>query len=147
MVDFLDFSRHHEFSYVLVVLALLGISFAMEQVRRRYVRKSELDGWIRMALKVRESKTHSVLRVDCGDAFSSSKPLSAVETRQQILSGKMNPRTNIAQIAQKCRMYGRSPDGVNAVTVEMYDEVSVAAKKCGGHLISYTLMICWDYSS
>jgi hypothetical protein len=117
---------HAEISWIVMLVAMLGATYVMEQVRSRWARKVELDGWVRQALKDRESQMHQVLTLDEDhiDTTEEFLLLSAAETRERILSGKLDPQQNIRDVAKRCRTYGRAVEGANAVTVEMYDEVS-----------------------
>lgn len=120
----------HDFYWVVVFFAMLGATIAMEQIRKRWARHVELEGWIKMALKERDSTVHVVLGLRNIDDGTTTKVLSAAETREGISSGKLDPRKNIEQLAKRCRNYGRAAEGANAVTVELYDEVCQYGKIC-----------------
>mmetsp|Transcript_10451 Transcript_10451/g.19049 ORF Transcript_10451/g.19049 Transcript_10451/m.19049 type:complete len:572 (+) Transcript_10451:335-2050(+) len=93
-------------------------------------RKQELSKWAKAAVTKRDEKEHSCLLLHDenadGDSVASSK--SAVETQQLVASGKLNAADHLVQLAKRCRKYGRSDGGVNAITEEFYDEAYEVAK-------------------
>jgi Asp-tRNA(Asn)/Glu-tRNA(Gln) amidotransferase A subunit family amidase len=47
---------------------------------------------------------------------------SAAETTQKIQTNRLDMCENVANLARRCRKYGRDENGCNAITEEMYDE-------------------------
>lgn len=111
----------------LLVTILLGTTYYMRTLQRQWLRRLELDGWIALARKQRDTQVHKVLTMPAPQTKNTSAWLTAAETRNQILAGKLRATDHMVTMAQKCRTYGRASTGINAITEEFYDEAYEAA--------------------
>jgi hypothetical protein len=109
-------------THAITIGAILGTIVFLDSFRINIHRKNELTNWIRRARAEKESKEHKVLSI----ATNSGPPelLTAKETRDLILAKKLDPKENVARLAQQCRRtYSHHMRGVNAIAEELYDEV------------------------
>lgn len=130
---------------IFVVITSL-LFWVLNKVHKLWIRRKELDQWIQLTLQERESKVHYVLNLPNNNTNDNKKLWSATETRDLILSGKLNAQENIAFLAKRCRQYGcsssndsrdrNSDSGVNAVTEEFYDDAYETATTLMKQLIN-----------
>ena len=109
---------------ILILAFAIALNWAFTNVYRKVCRILELNQWIRAARKERETKVHPCLSLrTTTDHELQSYPLyNAAETRELIISNKLDVRQNVEMLAKRCRRYGRDEKGANAITEEFYDE-------------------------
>ena len=110
---------------LLLVVVMLCATMTMKNLRKRWLRRIELDDWISLARKQRDACVHKVLTMNTTTTTTSeheTKLLTAFETRDLIVAGKLSAADHVVHIAKKCRKYGRAAKGVNGVTEELYDQ-------------------------
>jgi fatty acid amide hydrolase len=109
----------------LTSVALVAVTASLfRSKRKKDARRAELHQWIEKALQEREEKVHMCLDLAADDHDPTM--LTAVETRDQVASVKLDPSIYVARLAKRCRRYGRGE--CNAITEELYDEAFEAAK-------------------
>jgi len=119
-----------------VVLVVIAATQLLRNVRFRWLRIVELNGWIHLARKERDAKVHNVLTMNNID--DDTKLLTASETRNLIISGELDPRMNVELLAKRCRKYGRAERGVNSVTEEFYDDAYAMASTLAKNKSEYS---------
>jgi fatty acid amide hydrolase len=108
-------------------VALVAITTILLRSKlKKDARTAELSKGIAKALQEREAKIHKCLEIAAEE--NGLRTLTAVETRDQIASGKLDPSMYVVWLAKRCRRYGRDEKRVNAITEELYDEAYEAAK-------------------
>jgi Amidase len=115
--------------WVATLATVAFFTWPIQKFLRWKKRREELDWWIKVARKERDNKVHPVLSLHKStEQQEESYPLySAHETRERILSNKLDMKDNVAMLAKRCRKYGRNEVGANAITEEFYDEAYKAA--------------------
>lgn len=92
--------------------------------KEKEARQRELRLWIVRARQERTEKQHVCLEQEIVVEDDGKEILTAVETRDRVVSGDLDPSTHVIRLAKRCRRYGRDEKRANAITEELYDEVS-----------------------
>lgn len=109
-------------THTITIGAIVATAIFLDGFRIKTDRSNDLMNWIRRARKEKESKEHKVLSI--ATKSGSSELLTAKETRDLIVAKKLDPKENLARLAQKCRQtYSHHMKGMNAIAEELYDEV------------------------
>eukprot|EP00927_Polykrikos_kofoidii_P050793 TRINITY_DN44669_c0_g1_i1.p1 TRINITY_DN44669_c0_g1~~TRINITY_DN44669_c0_g1_i1.p1 ORF type:complete len:603 (+),score=85.45 TRINITY_DN44669_c0_g1_i1:84-1892(+) len=112
--------------------ALATCSVVLVRVLSKKVAASRRSAYLkrvaRTAVAKRNCKSSRILEM----APSQRALLTALETREGVINGVVDPRANVVFLAQRCAQYGRK-NCTNAITEEFYDEafdtdISAAAK-------------------
>jgi len=110
-------------SAILVLTATTFFFHLLSKLNAKRKRRAQLAAWVENALLQRKRKHHSCLDNDYAEdnGIREETFYTARETRNLILTGKLNAAENLVRLARRCRRYGRA-DSVNAITEEFYDE-------------------------
>lgn len=126
--------QHELTARLCLVLFMLFATMTVKNLRKRWMRRIELDDWILLARKQRDANVHNVLTMkaipikdDNDNDNASNLWRTAAETRDMIATGRLSSTENIIQISKRCRTYGRAAEGVNGITEELYDDAYRAA--------------------
>lgn len=109
-----------------ITLVILFVTIVLASRKKdKEARQRQLRQWIVRARQERAQKQHKCLEEEIVVEDSDGNILTAVETRDRVASGDLDPSIQVVTLSKRCRQYGRDEKRANAITEEFYDEVSI----------------------